>query len=200
MTASPDPITAGNDLTYNLTVANNGPSTATTVTMTHTLPADVTFLSANPGGPTCTHAGGLVTCKFNSMAQGSSMPVAVMARVNEGTAGYITSTASVTATSSTGPDIVSTTTFVGVLNKVYLPFLEKPAPTELSVFNDNTGGNVTLTVVGTGVSCSVPNNTTKFCGSFQPGTYTVQVTSACGNATVSKTYASGPQTTRIFCN
>jgi mannitol-specific phosphotransferase system IIBC component len=91
------------------------------------------------------------------------------------------------------------TTFVNGLNKVYLPFIIKPPPTELSVFNDKTGGNVIFTVIGTGVSCTVPNNTTLFCGSFPPGTYTVQVTAACGSATTSKFYESGPQTTKVFC-
>jgi hypothetical protein len=86
------------------------------------------------------------------------------------------------------------------MRKVYLPFITKPAPTQLSVFNDKTGGNITFTVLGTGVSCTVPNNTTLFCGSFPPGIYNIQVTSPCGNATVPKTYDSGPQTTRVFCN
>jgi hypothetical protein len=75
----------------------------------------------------------------------------------------------------------------------------KPLPTQLSVHNDNTGGNVTVTVQGTGVSCMVPNNTTLVCGSFPPGTYNVQVISPCGTAIVPKFYDSGPQTTRVFC-
>jgi hypothetical protein len=85
--------------------------------------------------------------------------------------------------------------------KLYLPVvLKKYPPTDLSIFNDNTGGNVTFTVLGTGVSCNVPKNTTQFCGSFPPGTYTVQANTICGNLTASKTYAAGSQTTRIFCN
>ena len=65
--------------------------------------------------------------------------------------------------------------------------------------NDNTGGNVTVTVLGTYVSCTVPDNTTLFCGRFVAGTYDVYVVSPCGSTTVSKIYAGGPQTTRIFC-
>ncbi|MCB0208929.1 MAG: hypothetical protein KDJ52_06355 [Anaerolineae bacterium] len=81
----------------------------------------------------------------------------------------------------------------------YVPILTKPTPVLLSVQNDKTGGNVIFTVIGAGVSCTVPNNQTKFCGSFAPGTYNVKAESLCGTATAQKTYTSGSQTTRIFC-
>ncbi|MCB0164077.1 MAG: hypothetical protein KDI79_07625 [Anaerolineae bacterium] len=95
----------------------------------------------------------------------------------------------------------SATVVIGeaIIYKVNLPILIKPGPALLSIHNDNTGGNVIFTVVGTGVSCTVPNNTTQFCGSFPPGTYNVKAQSPCGTATAQKTYDSGPQTTRIFC-
>jgi uncharacterized repeat protein (TIGR01451 family) len=203
MTASPDPVTVGNNLTYNITVTNNGPSAATTVTMTHTLPpTGITFQLVTPGGPTCNLVGVQVICTLTSMAKGSSIPIAVVVKPNDGTTGYISSSASVTATSSTGPDTATVTVFVGDLKKVYLPVLQKPAPTELFIDND-TGGPVTFTVVGVvGASCNVPAGHQNFrCGSsFPPGTYTVQVTSICGNGSAIKTYDSGPQTTRVFCN
>jgi len=79
--------------------------------------------------------------------------------------------------------------------------IKTPPPlTELSVFNDNTGGNITFSVLGTDVSCTVPNNTTQYCGSFSPGTYTVHVVAPCGTAETQKTYEEGPQTTRIYCD
>lgn len=86
-----------------------------------------------------------------------------------------------------------------ILLKVFVPLLVKPGPVLLSIQNDNTGGNVTFTVIGTGVSCTVPNNQTQFCGSFPPGTYNVKAQSPCGTATTPKTYNSGSQQTRIFC-
>jgi hypothetical protein len=84
----------------------------------------------------------------------------------------------------------------------FLPVVLKPAPTTfLYVRNDNTGGNVQFTVFGTSASCSVANNETKFCGSFPPGTYNVQVvTSTCGSNNFVKTYNAGTETTRVFCN
>ena len=47
-TDSPDPVTAGKNLTYTVQVTNGGPSTASAVTVTDTLPAGVTFVSATP--------------------------------------------------------------------------------------------------------------------------------------------------------
>lgn len=49
-TASPDPVIAGEDLTYTLVVTNAGPSDAAGVTVTDTLPAGIAFVSADVGG------------------------------------------------------------------------------------------------------------------------------------------------------
>jgi len=43
---TPDPVVAGSALTYTFTVANGGPSTATSVAFTNVLPAGVTLVSA----------------------------------------------------------------------------------------------------------------------------------------------------------
>ena len=47
-TDSPDPVLAGQQLTYTLTVHNAGPASAPSVSLTDTLPAGVTFVSATP--------------------------------------------------------------------------------------------------------------------------------------------------------
>ncbi len=59
-TDSVDPVVAGQDLAYTVTVTNNGPSDAANVAVTDTLPAGTTIVATNgcaedPGGtPTCT--------------------------------------------------------------------------------------------------------------------------------------------------
>jgi uncharacterized repeat protein (TIGR01451 family) len=53
-TGSASPVTPGEVMTYSLTVTNDGPSDAEDVVVTDTLPAEVTFIAANPpqaGGP-----------------------------------------------------------------------------------------------------------------------------------------------------
>ncbi|GAG37510.1 unnamed protein product, partial [marine sediment metagenome] len=47
-TDAPDPVIAGNQFTYTVTVTNNGPSDATGVAVADTLPPEVTFVSAIP--------------------------------------------------------------------------------------------------------------------------------------------------------
>jgi uncharacterized repeat protein (TIGR01451 family) len=49
-TDSPDPVIAGANLTYVLSITNLGPSTARTVVVADTLPAGLTYLSATIGG------------------------------------------------------------------------------------------------------------------------------------------------------
>jgi uncharacterized repeat protein (TIGR01451 family) len=60
----------GQNLTYVVTVTNNGPATATQVVMTDTLPASVTFVSVSD--PNCSRIGVTVTCPVNSLANGAS--------------------------------------------------------------------------------------------------------------------------------
>ena len=84
-TASPNPVTAGNQLTYTITVTNNGPSTAS-VAINDLLPKNfVNFVSCSvtPNG-VCDNGAGLNrTITFASLANGQS-----------GTATLVTSTVS----------------------------------------------------------------------------------------------------------
>ena len=64
---APDPVSPGGTLTYTLTVTNGGPTGATSVTVTDTLPAGVTFVSAAGAGWTCSQSSGTVTCTRASL-------------------------------------------------------------------------------------------------------------------------------------
>ncbi|MFQ5739794.1 MAG: hypothetical protein ACE5JX_12345 [Acidobacteriota bacterium] len=93
-TDSPDPVIAGNQLTYLLNVTNNGASQATGVTVTDILPGGAVFVSVSPSQGTCAHSNGTVTCNLGSLAGGSSASATliVSAPVSGGT---FTNTASV---------------------------------------------------------------------------------------------------------
>jgi uncharacterized repeat protein (TIGR01451 family) len=83
----------GRNLTYTLTVTNNGPSPAPFVVVTDTLPPSVTFVSASPG---CGHAAGIVTCNLGTMASGATATVQIVVQPNPPT-GVITNVATVTS-------------------------------------------------------------------------------------------------------
>ena len=63
------PGLVGGDLTYTLTVTNGGPAAAAGVTITDTLPAGVTFVSASAG---CNNVSGTVTCTIGGLANGAN--------------------------------------------------------------------------------------------------------------------------------
>src|SRR5439155_506878 len=71
----PANVNAVQNLTYTITVTNNGPSDASTVMVRDTLPAGVTFVSASNGG---TLAAGVVTWPAaTTLANGPSLPRAL---------------------------------------------------------------------------------------------------------------------------
>src|SRR3984893_2189618 len=119
---TPDPVTAGNNLTYTITVTNAGPSNAASVSLSDTLPAGPPFVSlASPGGWSCTTpamgAGGTVSCSNPSLGLGSAvftLTIAVGPSVTAGTVISNTATAS-SATSDPNPgnEMGTATTTVG---------------------------------------------------------------------------------------
>jgi uncharacterized repeat protein (TIGR01451 family) len=93
-TDSPDPVTVGNNLTYTITVSNNGPETATGVILTDTLPSSVTYVSATSTLGSCSESGNTVTCNIGTLSNGASATVTIV--VTPITAGTITNNATVT--------------------------------------------------------------------------------------------------------
>lgn len=92
-TDSPDPASVGNVLTYTLTATNHGPATTAVVTLTDTLPVEVTFSSVTPSQGTCGESEGNVTCDLGNINMGDTATVVI--EVIPNSAGIITNTASV---------------------------------------------------------------------------------------------------------
>ena len=100
-----DPNVPGGALAYTITVDNLGPSDATDVVVTDTLPAGVTLVSTSGclEDPT-----GVPTCSLGTIVSGGSAQVTVNVTIGAGTTGVITNTATV-ATSTTDPVAVNDT-------------------------------------------------------------------------------------------
>ncbi len=101
VTDNPDPVIANGDLTYTVSVTNLGPSTAQTISVTDTLAASVTFISATGTGWTCSVAGQVVTCTRASLAPGAAPAITIDVTVGAQSA-TVSNTAAVT-TATTDP-------------------------------------------------------------------------------------------------
>jgi uncharacterized repeat protein (TIGR01451 family) len=75
--ASPNPVKVGDNLTYTVTVTNNGPDAATGVKLTDTLPDTVTLVSATPSSGSCVAASPVV-CELGNLANGGSASVSIV--------------------------------------------------------------------------------------------------------------------------
>jgi uncharacterized repeat protein (TIGR01451 family) len=98
-TDSPDPVVQGNNLTYTITVSNNGTFDASGVVVTDNLPSssDIDFVSATPTAGTCQHTGNTVTCDLGQVNAGTNATVTIVVKAKK--SGTLSNTATVSATS-----------------------------------------------------------------------------------------------------
>ncbi|WP_144400062.1 S8 family serine peptidase [Geobacter pickeringii] len=100
LSCTPLAITVGDTLSCTATIANNGPSAASSPTVTVTLPSGAAFLSASSG---CSYASGAVTCSVTTLASGGS----TLFTINSRPAAAGTATTSATVTSATTDPVPS---------------------------------------------------------------------------------------------
>ena len=79
VTDAPDPVAINGDLTYTMTVTNNGPESTTGTQVNATLPANVTFVSAAPSQGSCTGTT-TVNCQLNTLSNGNRATVTLTVR------------------------------------------------------------------------------------------------------------------------
>lgn len=155
-TDSPDPVVAGTDLTFTITITNNGPSAATNVVASDLLPATLSLVSVSgSGGATCNAGipGSVPTsCAFGTLANGASRTMTVVTRVDPSVAAgsVITNNAGVssdTADNNNSNNLATTTTLVIASADLSITKTDSPDP----VF---AGANLTyvLTVTNSGPS------------------------------------------------
>jgi uncharacterized repeat protein (TIGR01451 family) len=99
VTDTPDPVTAGANLTYSLTVANAGTSAANNVRVMSSIPSGVEVVSFNGGdGAECGATGTSLVCSLGNLSAAASRVVTLVVRPQQ--AGTLNLTASVTSDTS----------------------------------------------------------------------------------------------------
>ena len=155
-TDAPDPVQAGQNLTYSMTVHNNGPGTATGVHVSDTLPAGVDLVSATPDQGSCTE-GATVGCDLGSISPAGDAHVTVVVRPTAAAVGTISNTATASTASgdsNPGNDSATSTTTVN-------PATAPPADIGMSLSDSpdpvQVGQNLTYSIA---VHNSGPNTAT----------------------------------------
>ena len=134
MTASPAPVAINGNLTYTIQVTNNGPCDASGVSVSDTLPAALTFVSAvAPSGwasslPAVGSSGLVSFNNTSALAYGATATITIVAKVRSTTAtGTIITNISTVTTTGVDPNpannTVSVSSTVGTMN---------PTPVQLS--------------------------------------------------------------------
>jgi uncharacterized repeat protein (TIGR01451 family) len=90
------PLSPGTPFTFDFTISNGGPATASNVVFTAPIPATLTYNSATPDAGTCTFAAGTVTCNVGNILNGATLHV--LLNLTTSATGTHAVTGSVTAT------------------------------------------------------------------------------------------------------
>ncbi len=211
-TDSPDPVTAGSNLTYTIVVTNNGPSDAQGLSFSDAIPVNTTFVSLNsPAGWTsitpAVGGTGTITSTRSTLAAGTgaqTFTLVVKANASTAAGSTITNTANITTTTTDTNAVNNTATATSTVN----------TSADLSVTKSGTpstvvaGQNLTYTIVvtnngvsdaqGVNLSDVIPVNTT-FVSFASPAGWTNTAPAVGGTGTVTSTRptlaaGSGPQT------
>ena len=105
-TDSIDPVAAGAEFSYTLTVSNAGPEAASGVVVSDTLPASLSFVSASGAGFTCANTAGTVRCTLATPLPAGASAAATIA-VRAPTAGSSISNEGVVSASTNDPNLAN---------------------------------------------------------------------------------------------
>ena len=159
---TPNPVKAGQNLTYVLTAinTNNGLSAADAVTVTDTLPADLTFVSASPSAGSCSTVPNTtsptgpgndqIVCNLGTINNGSQQTITVVVRPNTATRGTTLVNNASVSTSTTETDTGNNTASLNtpVEDPVLDLLVNKSESVDPLPVGDTTVYTVTVTNLG----------------------------------------------------
>jgi uncharacterized repeat protein (TIGR01451 family) len=119
-------ITPTAQLTYTILVTNNGPSSATSVTVTDNLPAGLIFVSATGSGWTCSFSALTVTCTRPTLTVGAAPAIQIVASAPITPGLVLTNTATVNSATHPNTPVTSNSVSVKVQFRAFLPIVRRP--------------------------------------------------------------------------
>lgn len=147
-TGTPDPVVVGSELSYSITIRNNGPHDATGVVATDTLPDAVTFGSVRTTQGTCTAEPPRIVCSVGTLANGGAVTITLTVRPSREET--LTNTVNVRANEA---DATSANNSATATTRVLAPKMEV-TPTTVDfgpvVVGQKTQQSVTVRNTGTG--------------------------------------------------
>ncbi|MBK9654839.1 MAG: IPTL-CTERM sorting domain-containing protein [Rhodanobacteraceae bacterium] len=176
LTDTPDPVTAGTNLSYLATLSNGGPSDAQDVTISLPLDAGTSFVSATPSaGGSCNAASPVVCTWAGATLPAGTRSVTVVAAVAAAQTAGLSATAtasSLTPDPAAGNNTATATTVVQVQADLAITLTDAPDPvvagTQLTytAVVSNAGPSDATAVV---VTLPTPSNTSFVSGSVTGG-------------------------------
>jgi uncharacterized repeat protein (TIGR01451 family) len=79
---TPNPTTVNNNITWTITVVNNGPNNATGVTVADAVPGGTTFVSATSTQGTCTGTA-MISCQIGNLSVGQTVTITLVTTANQ---------------------------------------------------------------------------------------------------------------------
>jgi uncharacterized repeat protein (TIGR01451 family) len=156
-------ITAGTNVTFTVTVKNNGPADAGNVALADTLASGTGFVSVSaPTGWNCTTPqtgqSGAVTCTAMKLANGASAVITIVASVNCSTPNGTSISNSAAVSAETPPDPNHNNDSDSVSFTVFNPVPVVTATSAVALLpqNDHELVNIGLTALATDGACPAP--------------------------------------------
>jgi uncharacterized repeat protein (TIGR01451 family) len=128
---TPEPIIAGQPVTYTLTITNPSKLLATSVRLTDTLPSGLTFRTATPGAPICEPNANRVICLLGNLAPRSSRVVTITANTSPALGVTTTNTAVVTSATMDPNPGNSNVSDLGTVQRIADLSINKVGPSEI---------------------------------------------------------------------
>ncbi len=200
-TDAPDPVIAGNNVTYTISLTNNGASDARTVSLSDALPVGTTFVSATEiGGPafamTTPAVGGTgtFTATNSTLAAGASATFTLVAHVNASAAsGSLISNTATATTATTDPtpgnNSATATTTINTLADLSITQTDAPDPVIAGndvIYTIDFANNGASDARNVSLSDPLPAGT-RFVSATAPAGWTIAAPAFFGTGTVTFT-------------